>query len=88
MSDYGTHLMDRMQCIRRLFLKEILAEEALKLLLRDHFYHGLPVNYQSTLHYLYDQKPMYKQPFHSAGELESELAAGKATAKVLPKLPK
>ncbi len=62
MSDYGTCLMDRMQCIRRLFPKEIPTEEAPKLL-RDHFYHGLPVNYQSTLHYLYDQKPMYEQLF-------------------------
>ena len=32
MSDYRTCLMDRMQCIRRLFPKEILVEEALKLL--------------------------------------------------------
>ncbi len=87
MSDYGTHLMDRMQCIRRLFLKEIPAEEALKLL-QDHFYHGLPANYQSTLHYLYDQKPMYEQLFHSARELESELAAGKATAKTATKATK
>ena len=32
MSDYRTCLMDRMQCIRRLFPKEISAEEAPKLI--------------------------------------------------------
>ena len=46
------------------------------------------MNYQSTLHYLYDQKPMYEQLFHSACELESELATSNPTAKVAAKAAK
>ena len=53
-SDYGTRLMDRMQRICCLYPKEI-SEEETPTLLQDHFYHGLPDHYRSTLCYLYDQ---------------------------------